>query len=66
MSPMDPAITAVERAFQLAKSSSCSSVSDIKRRLAAEGYSPSQISGRTLAKQLVALIKARSVQTTET
>ncbi len=63
---MDPTITAVERAFQLAKSSTCSSVSDIKRRLAAEGYSASQISGRTLAKQLVALIKARPDQATET
>jgi hypothetical protein len=62
---MDPAITAIERAFQLAKSSSCSTVSDIKRRLASEGYSASQISGRTLARQLVALIKARPPESAE-
>jgi len=56
---MDHTITTIERAFQLAKSSTCTSVADIKKRLAAEGYSVAQISGRTLAKQLDALIKAR-------
>jgi len=42
---MDHAVTAVERAFQLAKSSACTCVKDIKECLTAEGYSANQISG---------------------
>jgi hypothetical protein len=57
---MDNAITAVERAFQLARSSACTSVKDIKERVMAEGYSANQISGRSLSKQLAGLIKARN------
>jgi hypothetical protein len=56
---MDHAVTAVERAFQLAKSSACTCVKDIKECLTAEGYSANQISGRALSKQLKALIEAR-------
>ena len=56
---MDHDITAVERAFQLARSGACTCVKDIKERLMAEGYSADQISGRELSKQLEALIKAR-------
>jgi hypothetical protein len=59
LSPMDHDITAVERAFQLAKASACTCVKDIKERLMAEGYSADQISGRELSKHLEALIKAR-------
>jgi hypothetical protein len=55
---MDHTITALERAFQLARSGSCASVGDIKRRLIAERYSFSQVTGRVLFKQLEALIKA--------
>jgi hypothetical protein len=61
---MDHGITAVERAFQLARSSACTCVKDIKERLMAEGYSANQISGRVLSKQLQALIKARQGQGT--
>ena len=50
--------TALERAFQLAKSGSCVSVDDIKKRLIAEGYSTAQITGGALLKQLRALIQA--------
>ena len=57
LSAMDRTITTIERAFQLAKSSSCISIADIKTRLKAEGYSPDQIDGRVLAT----LIKARRV-----
>jgi hypothetical protein len=64
LSAMDNGATAVERAFELARSSTCTCVKDIKARLMAEGYSASQISGRTLSKQLVALIKARHSQVT--
>ena len=55
---MDHNVTAIERAFELAKSGSCASVSDVKKRLRAEGYSITQITGRTLSKQLDALLKA--------
>jgi hypothetical protein len=49
---MDHNITALERAFQLAKSGECDSIDDLKKRLRAEGYSTSQIVGRELARQL--------------
>jgi len=61
---MDHSITAVERAFQLAKSSTCASVKEIRMRLSSEGYSASQVSGRVLSKQLKALIKARLAEGT--
>jgi hypothetical protein len=54
---MNQRITALERAFQLAKSGSCKTVSDIKSRLRAEGYSVDKITGPTLSKQLQALIQ---------
>jgi hypothetical protein len=55
---MDHTITALERAFQLAKAGDCGSVPDIKKRLIQEGYSVAQITGGALSKQLVALIRA--------
>ncbi len=55
---MDHTVTALERAFQLAKSGSCASVADLKKRLRSEGYSTTQVTGRVLSKQLDALIKA--------
>jgi hypothetical protein len=55
---MDHTITALERAFQLAKSGDYASVPDIKRRMAREGYSIAQITGGALMKQLLSLIKA--------
>jgi hypothetical protein len=55
---MDQNTTALERAFELAKSGSCASVDDIKRQLHAEGYSTAQIIGGALSRQLNALIKA--------
>jgi hypothetical protein len=60
---MDPTVTALERAFDLAKSGSCASVADIKRRLKAEGYSIDQITGNALARQLDALVKAARSRT---
>jgi hypothetical protein len=48
--------TALERAFDLAKSGACSSISDLRRCLVLEGYSPNQIIGRTLLKQLRVLM----------
>jgi hypothetical protein len=49
--------TALERAFQLARSGRPKSINDIKRELAKEHYSNSQIMGNTLRKQLLALIQ---------
>jgi hypothetical protein len=49
--------TALERAFQLAKSGGPKSIDDIKRELAKEHYSSGQITGNTLRKQLLALIQ---------
>jgi hypothetical protein len=58
LSAMNITITALERAFQLARSGSCASVSEIKQRLIAERYSVSGVTGKVLSKQLQALIKA--------
>jgi hypothetical protein len=55
---MHHGITTIERAFQLAKSGSYSSVADIKKRLSVEGYSIAQITGGVLSGQLKALIEA--------
>jgi hypothetical protein len=49
--------TALERAFQLARSGSYASLDDIKKRLKAEGYSTEQITGGALSKQLRVLIQ---------
>ena len=55
----NPKLTTMERAFQLAEASTCTTVEDIKNRLRAEGYEGDQIDGRTLKRQLRALMKAR-------
>lgn len=53
--------TVLERAFELARSGKFDKASDIKRRLAAEGYDLQQFTGRTLTVQLrEAMSKARS------
>ena len=57
----NPKLTTIERAFQLAEASTCTTVEDIKNRLGAEGYERDQIDGRTLKRQLRALMKARQV-----
>jgi hypothetical protein len=49
--------TALERAFQLARSGRPKSIDDIKRALANEHYSSGQITGNTLRKQLLTLIQ---------
>jgi hypothetical protein len=55
---VDHNITALERAFQLARSGTCASVPAIRKLLKAEGYSTGQITGRALHRQLADLIKA--------
>ena len=59
---MDHNLSPLERAFQLAKSGTCTSVEDIRKGLKSEGYSVNQIDGRTLLKQLTALIKESKPQ----
>jgi hypothetical protein len=58
LSAMQPTVTALERAFALARSGECTSVQAIKKCLTQEGYSVAQITGQALSKQLVALIRA--------
>jgi hypothetical protein len=55
---MDPSITELERAFQLAKSGDCRTVDEIRKKLSAEGYYATQITGKGLLRQLQALIAA--------
>jgi hypothetical protein len=51
-------MTAMERAFQLARSGQVSGLSEILSALKDEGYSVSQIEGPTLRRELRALIRA--------
>ncbi|HYD45216.1 MAG TPA: hypothetical protein VEA79_08130 [Phenylobacterium sp.] len=44
--------TALERAFELAKSGDYATVSEVTRQLKAEGFATSQITGPSLGKQL--------------
>lgn len=57
---MGPNVTAVERAFQLAKTGRYASVGSIKLQLKDEGYSSHQIEGRVLHRQLAEIIRAKS------
>ena len=57
---MQPNLSPIERAFQLAATGRYSTVSEIKLQLAREGYQQEQVEGRQLAKQIVEIIvKAR-------
>ena len=49
--------TALERAFQLARSGEYASINDIKRRLRTEGFTSEQVSGSALLEQLRTLIR---------
>jgi hypothetical protein len=49
--------TALERAFELARSGGCAGLADIRRSLRAEGFSDKQVYGRSLQKQLMDLCK---------
>jgi len=50
--------TALERAFDLARSGECATVQDVRQRLKADGYSDAQVSGPMLTKQLRELCNA--------
>jgi hypothetical protein len=49
---MDPNRTSLERAFELARSGDCATVSEIRHRLLVEGYAADQIDGPHLIRQL--------------
>jgi hypothetical protein len=50
--------TALERAFELARSGTCRTLLEVRKALLAEGYSVSQLQGATLTRQLTATIRA--------
>jgi hypothetical protein len=45
-------LTALERAFELAKSGDYATVGDVTKQLKAEGFATSQITGPSLSRQL--------------
>ena len=51
-------MTALERAFQLARSGQVAGLTEIITSLNREGYSANQVEGRLLKRQLADLIKA--------
>ena len=52
---MNQRMTALERAFQLARSGQVSTVSEIKASLSRDGYSANQLDGPSLRRQLTGL-----------
>jgi hypothetical protein len=56
----DPHKTALERAFELARSGTVLSMSDLRARIKREGYSIEQVEGKALGRQLRGLILASS------
>jgi hypothetical protein len=54
---MQQNLTALERAFELANSGNCENIADIKKALKSEGHFDQQITGRTLGKQIIELIR---------
>ena len=55
---MEANLSALERAFQLARSGQVTDVKDIKAQLKREGYDLGQITGSLLVRQLQRIIKA--------
>ena len=62
---MNQRMTALERAFQLARSGQVSTVSEIKTSLARDGYSINQLDGPSLRRQLAGLISASRLDDTK-
>jgi hypothetical protein len=60
---MDQKMTALERAFQLARSGRVAGLTDIISSLKRDGYSTNQIEGPVLKRQLADLIKAARKET---
>ena len=62
MAEMTHRPTALERAFELAKSGECPGVSDVRERLRAEGFAQEQVTGPVLMRQLRELCAAAAVR----
>lgn len=54
---MEPNVTALERAFQLARSGICRSMREVRARLRAEGYGQELLVGPNLSAQLRQLMR---------
>lgn len=54
---MEPNVSTLERAFQLAKTGQYPNIWQIKIRLKSEGYDQDQVEGRSLQRQLRAIIR---------
>jgi hypothetical protein len=54
---MDQNKTALERAFELARSGRFQTVTELKKVVSREGYQASQLEGSQLSRQLTALIR---------
>ena len=61
---VDPNKTAIERAFELAKSGRAGSVDEIRRSLTSEGYSTHHLTGATLLAQLRTSFETREEKPT--
>ena len=57
-------LSTVERAYQLARSGTCRSIEDIRRRLTTERYESVQahLSGASIKRDLIALCKAAAAE----
>ena len=61
---MDPKVTALERAFQLAEAGQVTTIDDIRKRLKLEGYDERVVDGgRSLMSQLRGRIKTARKRT---
>ncbi len=56
LSAMDTRLTAIERAFELAKAGTMLNLTDLRARLNREGFAASQVAGSLLTRQLRDLI----------
>ena len=56
---MEPNVTALERAFELARSGQSCRIDDLRRQLQSEGYDIKIVFGRELLRQLREAMKAQ-------
>ena len=55
-------ITAIERAFEIARSGVARNVDEIKKRLRDEGYDQDQLYGKALTRQLMEIARRAQVE----
>ena len=54
---MEPHISCLERAFQLAQSGRCRTLTEIRMRLNEEGYQAEQVTGPELCRQIIGIVE---------